>query len=134
MPAAGVVTLILVLVTVAVLAASLIRVALLLKHVNFTLGTVIAGVRSIELATRPINPVLGDIANDLAATQQALDGLLASKSGQAQKASLQEASAQKAPKAHKKSSAKKSAAPSKSKAGGAAVQSSSDSQAAPEQP
>ena len=97
MPAAGVVTLILVLVTVAVLAASLIRVALLLKHVNFTLGTVIAGVRAIELATRPINPVLGDIANDLAATQQALDGLLASKSGQAQKASLQKASAQKAP-------------------------------------
>lgn len=84
MPAAGVITLILVLVTVAVLAASLIRVALLLKHVNFTLGTVIAGVRAIELATRPINPVLGDIANDLGATQEALDSLLAGKSGQAQ--------------------------------------------------
>ena len=86
MPAAGVVTLILVLVTVAVLAATLIRVALLLKHVNFTLGTVIAGVRAIELATQPINPVLGDIANDLAATQQALDNLLASKAAKAQKA------------------------------------------------
>ena len=81
MPAAGVVTLILVFVTVAALAAALVRVAQLLKHVNFTLGTVIAGVRAIELATRPINPVLGDIANDLAATQGALDGLLAAKAG-----------------------------------------------------
>jgi len=79
MPAAGVVTLILVLVTVAALAAALVRVALLLKHVNFTLGTVIAGVRAVELATRPINPVLGDIAGDLAATQGALDNLLAAK-------------------------------------------------------
>lgn len=94
MPAVGVITLILVLATVAVLAASLIRVALLLKHVNFTLGTVIAGVRAIELATRPVNPVLGDIAADLAATQQALDSLLASKSGQAQKPAAQKPAAQ----------------------------------------
>ena len=86
MPAAGVVTLILVLVTVAALAAALVRVALLLKHVNFTLGTVIAGVRAIELATRPINPVLGDIAGDLAATQGALDNLLAAKAAEAQRA------------------------------------------------
>jgi hypothetical protein len=97
MPAAGVITLILVLVTVAVLAASLIRVALLLKHVNFTLGTVIAGVRAIELATRPINPVLGDIAGDLAATQQALDSLLASKSGDTQKPAAQKAVARSVP-------------------------------------
>ena len=96
MPAAGVVTLLLVLVTVAVLAASLVRVALLLKHVNFTLGTTIAGVRAIELATRPINPVLGDIANDLAATQQALDSLLASKAAPAQKAVARAAHAPKA--------------------------------------
>jgi hypothetical protein len=79
MPAAGVATLVLVLLTVAVLAAYLIRVALVLKHVNFTLGTVIAGVRAIELATRPITPILGSIAGDLAATQQALEDLLASK-------------------------------------------------------
>ena len=79
MPAAGVVTLLLVLLTVAVLAAALVRVALLLKHVNVTLGSVIEGVGAIETATQPINPLLGDIANDLAATQQALDGLLAGK-------------------------------------------------------
>ena len=81
MPAAGVVTLILVLVTVAALATYLVRVALVLKHVNFTLGTVIAGVRAIELATRPITPILGSIAGDLAATQKALEDLLASKAG-----------------------------------------------------
>ena len=99
MPAAGVVTLLLVLVTVAVLAAALVRVALLLKHVNFTLGTVIAGVRAIELATQPINPVLGDIANDLAATQQALDNLLASKTAKAVKATARSAApARSAPK------------------------------------
>lgn len=79
MPTAGVATLALVLATVAVLAAYLIRVALVLKHVNFTLGTVIAGVRAIELATRPITPILGSIAGDLAATQQALEDLLAGK-------------------------------------------------------
>jgi hypothetical protein len=79
MPPAGVVTLILVLVAVAALAAALIQVALLLKHVNFTLGAVIAGVSAIEHATRPVNPVLGDIAGDLAATQRALDDLLAAK-------------------------------------------------------
>lgn len=83
MPAAGVATLILVLATVAVLAAYLIRVALVLKHVNFTLGTVIAGVRAIELATRPITPILGSIAGDLAATQKALEDLLASKASKA---------------------------------------------------
>lgn len=83
MPAAGVVTLILVLVTAAALATYLARVALVLKHVNFTLGTVIAGVRAIELATRPITPILGSIAGDLAATQKALEDLLASKAAPA---------------------------------------------------
>ena len=79
MPAAGVVTVLLAAVAVAALAAYLIRVALVLKHVNFTLGTVIAGVRAIELGTRPITPILGSIAGELAATQKALDDLLASK-------------------------------------------------------
>ena len=97
MPAAGVVTLILVLVTVAALAAALVRVALLLKHVNFTLGTVIAGVRAIELATRPINPVLGDIAGELSATQGALDNLLAAKAAEAQRAPVYAATARRAP-------------------------------------
>ena len=96
MPAAGVVTLLLVLVTVAVLAAALVRVALLLKHVNVTLGAVIDGVGAIESATRPINPVLGDIANDLAATQLALDNLLASKAAPAQRTPVRRVPAQSA--------------------------------------
>ena len=79
MPAAGVVTLILVLVTVAALGASLLRVALVLKHVNTALESVIAGVVGIEVATRPITPVLATIAGDLAATQTALEDLLAGK-------------------------------------------------------
>jgi hypothetical protein len=79
MPAAGVVTIILTLVTVAALAAYLIRVALVLKHVNSALGRVIAGVRDIEVATRPVTPILGSIADDLAATQKALEDLLARK-------------------------------------------------------
>lgn len=79
MEPAGYVTLVAVGLTVAALAFYLIRVALLLKHVNFTLGTVIAGVRAIALATEPVNPVLGDIAKDLTATKDALEGLLAKK-------------------------------------------------------
>ena len=83
MPAAGVVTVILVLVAVAALAAYLIRVALVLKHVNSTLGSVIAGVGAIEVATRPITPILGSIAGELAASQKALEDLLARKAAAA---------------------------------------------------
>lgn len=83
MEAAGYVTLVGVAVVVAALAFYLIRVALLLKHVNFTLGTVIAGVRAIALATEPVGPVLGDIARDLTATRGALEGLLAKKAAAA---------------------------------------------------
>jgi hypothetical protein len=79
MPAAAVVTLTGVALTVGALAFYLIRIALALKEVNFTLGTVIAGVRAIEMATRPITPVLTSIATDLLATQKALEDLLARK-------------------------------------------------------
>jgi hypothetical protein len=79
MPAAGAVTVLLVSTAVATLAAYLIRVALVLKHVNSTLGSVIEGVQAIEVATRPVNPLLGSIAGELAATQKALEDLLASK-------------------------------------------------------
>jgi hypothetical protein len=83
MPAAGVVTLLAVFITVGALAFSLIQIALVLKRVNFALGTVVAGVRAIELATRPITPILGAIAGDLAATQKALEDLLAKKTAPA---------------------------------------------------
>jgi hypothetical protein len=83
MPAAGVVTVLLALITVAALAAYLIRVALVLKHVNSALGNVIAGVQAIEVATRPITPILGSIAGELAVTQKVLEDLLARKAATA---------------------------------------------------
>jgi hypothetical protein len=79
MPAAGVVTVLLVALIVAALAVYLVRVALALKHVNGALGLVIGAVGTIEESTRPITPVLTSIAGDLAATQKALEDLLASK-------------------------------------------------------
>jgi hypothetical protein len=73
------VTLIGVALTVAALAFYLIRVALLLQHVNSTLGQIIGGVGAIAQATEPIGPVVGEIAHDLDATKGALEGLLNKK-------------------------------------------------------
>ena len=83
MNAAGAVTLLAVAVVVGALASTLIRIALALKHVNVTLDTVINAVGGIEQATRPITPILTSIAGDLAATQKALEDLLAKKSSPA---------------------------------------------------
>jgi hypothetical protein len=58
MPAASVVSLLLVLVTVAVLAAALVRVALLLKHVNFTLGEAPARAATAQNAEPGNGPLL----------------------------------------------------------------------------
>lgn len=73
MTTAGAVTLIGVALTVLTLAAYLIRIAFILKHVNFTLGTIIAGLRSIANQTEPLNPIMGEINNDLAAVQAELE-------------------------------------------------------------
>lgn len=84
MPLAGVVTLIGIALTVAALAFFLVRVALILKHVNFTLGTVIAGLNSIAHQTEPLGPVIEEINKDLADVQGALEGLLAKKAAAAE--------------------------------------------------
>lgn len=76
MPLAAVVTLIGVALTVAVLAAYLIRVALILDHVNFTLGTINAGVRAIAMGAEPLEPLLNDIYGYLEDTRRALDETL----------------------------------------------------------
>lgn len=76
MPLAGIVFLVGVALTVAVLAAYLIRVALILVHVNFTLGTIIAGVRAIATQVEPLNPVVSEINNDLAGLAKALEDLV----------------------------------------------------------
>jgi hypothetical protein len=75
----AIVTLILVGLLVAVLAAYLVAIALILKHVNFTLGTVIVGVRAIARQVEPVNPLVEEINADLTGVKEALEGLLAKK-------------------------------------------------------
>ncbi len=83
MNAAGAVTLLAVAVIVGALAMTLYRIVAVLKHVNVTLDTVINAAGAIEQGTRPITPILQSIAGDLAATQKALEDLLAKKSSPA---------------------------------------------------
>jgi hypothetical protein len=77
MSAASVVTLIGVGLVVVALAVYLATIAYLLKKVSFTLGTVLIGVRAIANQTQPVNVVVNDIVDDVAAIQKALEGLLA---------------------------------------------------------
>lgn len=76
MPLAGWFVVILVLLTAAVLAAYLIRVAAILVHVNFTVGTILAGVRAIAQAGEPLEPLIGEIYSNLEETRIALDQTL----------------------------------------------------------
>ncbi len=80
MNAVGAVTLLAVAIIVGALAVTLIRIALVLKQVNVALDSIISGVGEIEQATRPVTSILTAIAGDLAATQKALEDLLAKKS------------------------------------------------------
>ena len=65
MTPAGVVTLIATGIVVAALAIYLTTIALILKKVTFTLGTVIAGLGAIEHATQPAGSVVAEINGDL---------------------------------------------------------------------
>ena len=78
MPAAAIVSLIIVAVLVLALAAYLIRVIQILTHVNDTLGKVTFGVRAIAYRTEPIDAVVGEINGDLGAVAGALEALVAS--------------------------------------------------------
>lgn len=73
---ATIVTLVGVFVIVAALALYLITIALILKHVSFTVGTVLIGVRSIAHQTAPLGPVIRDIVNDVRGIEDDLEGLL----------------------------------------------------------
>lgn len=77
MPAAALVTLVLVFVLVAAIAAYLIIIAYTLYNVTFTLGTILIGVRSIAYQTEPVGDVLGGIAGDVKAIEGALGDLVA---------------------------------------------------------
>lgn len=61
---------------VVVLAIYLITVATLLRHVSFTVGTVLVGVRAIAQQVQPIGPVVHDIVREVQAIDQDLDALL----------------------------------------------------------
>ena len=76
MPFAAVVTIIGALLTVVVLAAYLIRVALILRRVDRKLGAVIGGLGAVVDKTQPIGPIVEEINNDLAGVDNALRGVL----------------------------------------------------------
>ncbi len=66
MPAAAWVTLLATALIVAVLAISLLKVIFQLKHVAFTLGTIIVGVNAIAYQTRTVPEVLPSVNANLA--------------------------------------------------------------------
>ncbi|MDQ3974534.1 MAG: hypothetical protein M3276_09425 [Actinomycetota bacterium] len=76
MPFVAIVTLIGVALTVLALAGYLTRIALLLKHVNFTLGTILAALWSISNQTQGMRSTMGEITSDLSQAQSALDRVL----------------------------------------------------------
>ncbi len=77
MPVVAIVTLVLVAVLVGAIAAYLIIIALTLKDVSFTLGTVLIGVRAIAYQCEPVGDVLSGIAGDVTAIEGALGDVVA---------------------------------------------------------
>ena len=78
---ATIVTLIGVAIIVAALAFYLITIAATLKHVSFTVGTVLIGVRAIAAQCEPLQPVIRDIANDVSAIDDDLEALVTGGEG-----------------------------------------------------
>ena len=79
MPAAAVVTIIIVVLAVLVIARALIAIALALSRVNATLGTVISSVDQIPGKTQPVPGIVEGINRDLGDSANSLEGLLQSK-------------------------------------------------------
>jgi uncharacterized protein YoxC len=61
---------------VAVLASYLTYISVILRHVSFTLGTVLVGVRAIAHQTQPLGPVVKGIVSDIQGIQDDLAALL----------------------------------------------------------
>jgi uncharacterized protein YoxC len=76
MPIAAVFTIIGVALTVLVLAAYLISVALVLRRVNARLHAVTTGLQVITQRTEPVGAIVGEINNDLAGVDDALRAVL----------------------------------------------------------
>ena len=77
MPAAAIVTLVLIAVLVGAIAAYLIIIAYTLNDVSFTLGTVLIGVRAIAFQCEPVGSVVSGIAGDVKAIEGALGDIVA---------------------------------------------------------
>jgi len=76
MPAAAILTLILTAVLVLALAFYLIRVVLILRHVNDQLGKITFGVRAIAHQTEPVGELVGQMNGTLAAVAGAREELV----------------------------------------------------------
>jgi hypothetical protein len=77
MPAAAVVTLVIVGLVVAVLAYYLLTIALAIRDVSVTLKEVNTAVGRIPAKAEPVAPVLDSLKRDLGQAQSELEGLLA---------------------------------------------------------
>jgi len=77
MPAAAIVTLVFAAVLVGAIAAYLIRVIFILRHVNDQLGKITFGVRAIANQTKPINELTSSMNANLGAVADALETLVA---------------------------------------------------------
>ncbi|MBV9142964.1 MAG: hypothetical protein JO115_18975 [Pseudonocardiales bacterium] len=77
MPLAAIITIIGALLTVLVLAAYLISIALVLWRVDAKLGAITAGLHSVTEKTKPIGPIVEEINRDLAGVDNALRAVLA---------------------------------------------------------
>jgi hypothetical protein len=77
MPLAAVITIIGAALTVLVLAAYLISVALILRRVDTNLHAITAGLQSIPDKTAPIGSIVGQINKDLDGVDNALRAVLA---------------------------------------------------------
>ncbi len=79
MDVAAVVTIVAAALTVLVLAAYLIYVALVLWRVDARLTAITAGLESINQKATPVGPILTEINNDLAGVDAALQAVLTKK-------------------------------------------------------
>lgn len=77
MPVAGAVTIVIALVIAAALAYYLIRVVVVLRAVNDSLGKITFGVRAIAHRTEPLGELLTPIKSDLEAVADTLDQVVA---------------------------------------------------------
>jgi hypothetical protein len=77
MPAAAVVSIILFTILILAIAAYLVRVILILRHVNDQLGKITFGVRAIAHQTKPINELTESMDANLGAVAGALGDLVA---------------------------------------------------------